>query len=303
MSKSNKKMNIIQRGFSDALESLFELYSQRALKSIKFFYKEVYDMALIKCPECGKEISDKAPACIHCGFPLSLLKEQSQESLDKENKIIKKSESLSKTGYSMELLDYGNKKIQIATALKSALRINDVEALELVSNTPCYIFKDKSERIAIPIIQKLDTLPVEYKLYQDGILKKHKTKIEIKKQITQTSSIEKTTSYTKKIKCPNCSSFIVETSRECPICGFDGIGSYLLQLEREKQSKIIDYTHDYGEITLGEKSQNVPKCPTCQSLNIKKISTASKVSSVFMWGLFSQKIKKQWHCNNCGYEW
>ena len=27
-------------------------------------------MALIKCPECGKEISDQAPACIHCGFPL-----------------------------------------------------------------------------------------------------------------------------------------------------------------------------------------------------------------------------------------
>ena len=27
-------------------------------------------MALIKCPECGKEVSDKAPACIHCGCPL-----------------------------------------------------------------------------------------------------------------------------------------------------------------------------------------------------------------------------------------
>lgn len=26
---------------------------------------------LIKCPECGKEISDKSPQCIHCGFPLS----------------------------------------------------------------------------------------------------------------------------------------------------------------------------------------------------------------------------------------
>ena len=28
-------------------------------------------MALIKCPECGKEISDKASACIHCGYPLA----------------------------------------------------------------------------------------------------------------------------------------------------------------------------------------------------------------------------------------
>lgn len=29
-------------------------------------------MALINCPECGKQISDKAPACIHCGFPIEL---------------------------------------------------------------------------------------------------------------------------------------------------------------------------------------------------------------------------------------
>lgn len=27
-------------------------------------------MALIKCPECGKEISDKSEICIGCGFPL-----------------------------------------------------------------------------------------------------------------------------------------------------------------------------------------------------------------------------------------
>ncbi len=27
-------------------------------------------MAIIKCPECGKDVSDKAEACIHCGYPL-----------------------------------------------------------------------------------------------------------------------------------------------------------------------------------------------------------------------------------------
>lgn len=27
-------------------------------------------MALINCPECGKEISDKSKTCIHCGYPL-----------------------------------------------------------------------------------------------------------------------------------------------------------------------------------------------------------------------------------------
>ena len=28
-------------------------------------------MALIKCPECGKEISDKSKTCINCGYPIS----------------------------------------------------------------------------------------------------------------------------------------------------------------------------------------------------------------------------------------
>lgn len=32
-------------------------------------------MALINCPECGKEISDKAEHCIHCGFPIILSKQ------------------------------------------------------------------------------------------------------------------------------------------------------------------------------------------------------------------------------------
>lgn len=39
-------------------------------------------MALIKCSECGKEISDKATACVHCGCPLSASVSKSSESTD-----------------------------------------------------------------------------------------------------------------------------------------------------------------------------------------------------------------------------
>lgn len=177
--------------------------------------------------------------------------------------------------------------------------MNDIEALQLVANVPCYLFKGKQECIVVPIIMKLDTLPVEYKLYLNGKLKRHKTKDEIDKP-QDTVSESSTSSYTKKIKCPNCSTLIAETSRACPNCGYDDICSYLLRLERVKQAKQMDYKSGH---TLEQKLQNVPKCPTCQSADIKKISTASKAGSVFMWGLLSQKVKKQWHCNNCGSEW
>lgn len=35
-------------------------------------------MALIECPECKKQISDKAHACIHCGYPIPKIKPQNE---------------------------------------------------------------------------------------------------------------------------------------------------------------------------------------------------------------------------------
>lgn len=49
--------------------------------------------------------------------------------------------------------------------------------------------------------------------------------------------------------------------------------------------------------------QNKPKCPTCQSTNLKKISATSKVVNTAMFGIFGTKRHKTFHCNNCGYEW
>ena len=37
-------------------------------------------MALIKCSECGREISDRAEACPGCGAPVSVKQEASQQS-------------------------------------------------------------------------------------------------------------------------------------------------------------------------------------------------------------------------------
>lgn len=60
----------------------------------------------------------------------------------------------------------------------------------------------------------------------------------------------------------------------------------------------------WRELNMWEKDYaNLPKCPTCSSTNIKKISTSSKVASVAMWGVLSRKVHKQWHCNICGSEW
>lgn len=49
--------------------------------------------------------------------------------------------------------------------------------------------------------------------------------------------------------------------------------------------------------------QNVPKCPTCGSTNIEKISTLSKAAGAYMFGLLSKTARSQFKCKNCGYKW
>lgn len=49
--------------------------------------------------------------------------------------------------------------------------------------------------------------------------------------------------------------------------------------------------------------QNMPKCPTCGSLNVHHISGGERVTSVGFLGIFSKKINKTFKCGNCGYTW
>lgn len=52
-----------------------------------------------------------------------------------------------------------------------------------------------------------------------------------------------------------------------------------------------------------EREATRPRCPTCHSTDIKPITVTQKAGSFLMFGIFSQKVKRQFHCNNCGYEW
>lgn len=54
-------------------------------------------MSLIKCPECNKEISDKADSCPNCGFPIDKIKKnivneefKQDMSISKNNNVVKK---------------------------------------------------------------------------------------------------------------------------------------------------------------------------------------------------------------------
>ena len=57
------------------------------------------------------------------------------------------------------------------------------------------------------------------------------------------------------------------------------------------------------ENDIYKQPSNLPKCPTCGSTNIKKISVVSKAGGMFMFGIFSKTAKSQFQCEDCGYKW
>lgn len=54
---------------------------------------------------------------------------------------------------------------------------------------------------------------------------------------------------------------------------------------------------------VAQEWQNKPKCPTCNSTNIEKISLTKKAFGGAMFGLFSSDVRNSMHCKNCGAKW
>lgn len=51
------------------------------------------------------------------------------------------------------------------------------------------------------------------------------------------------------------------------------------------------------------KQSNTPKCPTCGSTNIQKISGTKRWLSAGLFGLASSDVGKSMVCKSCGFKW
>ena len=51
------------------------------------------------------------------------------------------------------------------------------------------------------------------------------------------------------------------------------------------------------------QTDNIPKCPTCGSTDIKKISGTKRWLTTGVFGLASSDVGKTMECNSCGAKW
>lgn len=70
----------------------------------------------------------------------------------------------------------------------------------------------------------------------------------------------------------------------------------------EYELKMSQFKSQLSQTQVRNES-NKPKCPTCNSTNIEKISVGKKAVGGFMFGLLSSDVRKSMHCKNCGYKW
>lgn len=67
--------------------------------------------------------------------------------------------------------------------------------------------------------------------------------------------------------------------------------------------KAPTFLESKDEVPQNRKPLNIPKCPTCGSINVEKISMNRKVGGAMLFGLFSSDVRNTMHCKNCGYKW
>jgi len=82
-------------------------------------------MALIKCPECGKEISDKAESCIYCGYPLN-----------KSNLLYK----VIYNGFDNDKTKFSN-QVKLIAFIRQILNLDLKSAMQII-DSPTYIIMD-----------------------------------------------------------------------------------------------------------------------------------------------------------------
>ncbi len=65
----------------------------------------------------------------------------------------------------------------------------------------------------------------------------------------------------------------------------------------------VEQARRYQANAQAQEWLNKPKCPTCGSTNVEKISFGKKAVGGALFGLLSSDVRKSMHCKNCGYKW
>ena len=116
-------------------------------------------MALIKCPECGKEISDRAYSCPNCGFPIMEYLEEKEEEKEKELELQRKNERKKEIGVNKS--NYNAEKV--FTVYGKTISLNKNKAICAIVGSELNTQKNQLHKDVTKLIYDIDNGPTCYK--------------------------------------------------------------------------------------------------------------------------------------------
>ena len=264
-------------------------------------------MALIKCPECGKEnVSSYASVCPDCGFPITehVAATESKDKLKGNTTFYWSNFELSPMQFDNGLLDgvsgvhsFGHSAKYNYRVENNKLYVNIYGTEKLWTLTPDYILENESKlsgnvidtnslsgTFSHPTVSNHPELGTDYyTFFADG----------------RYSEVRIQNSYSGLFLHEN--DLVVVYVRNNPQCFVIYDGSiysmaYIAPHRLEEVKTLYKKIRELAETNLQAKSV---KCPYCRSTFTKKIGSMNRAVSFGFLGFGSSKIGKQWHCNSC----
>jgi endogenous inhibitor of DNA gyrase (YacG/DUF329 family) len=264
-------------------------------------------MALIKCPECGKEVSDKASACINCGFPLSELA---------DTNIVE--ETLSKAVVYYDLLEGKRKSVfdnGLDDGVEGMCNEGDAAFPYQVKGNCLYITRYAG---TVEYIIGEDFLANQNGKYDGNIPDESRFDVVCTSSLFGTTTFKSDGTYSKISFGSTDKGTYIREGNIMALSGsntgykpngfliYDGNFYMGSNIKEEKIDVLKSVISKYGApqtpintVSFSRPTTPIVKCPYCQSGNTKKISSTAKAVNIAMFGLFGNKRKYQWHCNNC----
>lgn len=134
-------------------------------------------MSLIICPECGKQISDKANQCVNCGFPIG----EQKTNLESNNKL-----------YSLLLTDCSKNRIKAIQIVREIMNCDLDTAKSLTVGSSAIVSKKLNIDEAKKIQKRFFDIGVNAEIIEDN----------------STINVQYDT-----IRCPRCGSTAITTGQ------------------------------------------------------------------------------------------
>lgn len=229
-------------------------------------------MALVKCPECGKMVSDSAEACPDCGYAVKkhfdnirIQEEKKKLEEQKAAQRIKEQEKQQKRIEQVANSKVVPKRRPIIHWLMVAGAIDFILAVLVIVVSEQNYAEDTPWGTAL-VIMAIGILVflvglAKLKESQDLYDKYKDNEAEYKKEMAR------------------------------------------LQIEEEDRIEAVREQRKQEKVEKKQARATLPSCPVCGSNHVKRISTTNRAVSVYVAGVASSKIGKQYQCQDCKHLW